>query len=678
MTDSSRVRVSIVGVVVAALFCSLVARLWFLQVNESGTIVSTINEQTLRTVRTESPRGLIFDANGHELVANRVSWVIAADPTLRGLPKRDATRAAVMGRLSELLGVSEAELTRRLEDTRRAPIEEAVLAVDVSAAVRTQIAEHAVDYPHVSVEARAVRTYPYGRLASQVLGYVGDVNPDDLKRHPDYGLNDTIGRSGVEAVYEAALRGVPASETVLTNPAGQIVGDPVRQTPGRAGYDVRLTIDAHAQSAAQQGLANGIAVARNEQWDDLKGYGFYKFRAPGGAAVVLDTTNGNVVAMASNPDYDPNESIGGFTNDQWRQLNDPAHHLPLLNRATSPYAPGSTFKLVTSFAAIASGVRSLFVPVDDNGSYKSQFASDQRVWHNAGNAVNGAIDLQRALTVSSDVYFYGVGDLLWGIWHGGNHATGDSIQSWARSFGFGRPTGFALNESAGRVPDAAWRRSFVLSQAKKGIEPYKSNAQGYIGWNPGDDINLAVGQGDTLVTPLQLADAYAAFANGGTLWQPRLAAAVLDHGHAVKSFAPHATGHVSMDAMTREQMILGFHGVVADPKGTAAAAFSTPTQFPFDQVPLLGKTGTAQVGNSKTCVRGRAPSYDVSQCKGDTSWFVGMFGGDDINHPRYVVVVMIEEAGRGGHVAAPVARQIVEAMTGLPQTPIPVLTTSKD
>lgn len=684
MTDSSRVRVSIVGVVVVALFTSLFARLWFLQVNESTTIVASIDQQTLRTVRTEAARGVIYDRAGRAIVTNAVRWVVSADPKLRQLPKDDPTRVAVLGRLSELLGVAVPELEQRLDDPRRAPVETAILAsfaVDdkKSAVVRTRLAERADDFPYVSIDALSQRAYPYRSLAAQLLGYVGQVNPDDLKRHPSYGRNDSIGKVGIEAVYEDALRGVPASETVLTNPAGQVVGDPVRSTPGRPGRDVRLTIDARIQGEAEKALAMGIAAARQQPWGDLvkAGIGNYNFRAPAGAAVVMDAQTGDVLALASNPAYDPTVSVDGFSAGEWAALNGASSGYPMVDRATSGlYAPGSTFKLVTSAAAIDSGARTLYQNVPDNGCYVSVNSSDKSQKCNAGNQVNNGVDLSRALTVSSDVYFYGVGDLLWGLWKNGDTARGNAIQRWARTFGFGARTGVAVDESTGVIPDSKWRANYVREQQRRGIEPYKSRAADYIQWNPGDNMNTAVGQGDVLVTPLQLADAYAALANGGTLWVPRLADAELQNGKPVTRFPRQVRGRVNLPPDLRQQMLQGFEGVVRNDKGTASQAFKG---FPADQI-MMGKTGTAQVGQSvKDCVRpGPGGAADVSLCKADTAWFAGMFGGRDPAKPKYVVVVMVEQAGFGGRVAAPVARQIVESVLRLPRSPFAIIATTAD
>ena len=317
----------------------------------------------------------------------------------------------------------------------------------------------------------------------------------------------------MEASYEAALRGVPVSQTVLTNPAGQVVGDPVRQTPARTGHDVRLTLDVHVQDAAEQWLQKGIDAAKTESWGDIAsaGYPNAKYRATGGSVVVLDTTNGDLIAAAFEPRLRPEHQHRRLRRGEWKFLNAKATNYPLVDRATTGlYAPGSTFKLVSSFAAITSGVRGLFEPFNDSGCYTSQFATDKKPKCNADRSGTGTVDLAAAITKSSDTYFYSVGDQLWNIWKQTSPQQGNAIQTWAHRFGFGTKTGIAISESQGRIPDATWRRNYVLEQAKKGIEPYKSNAAGYVSWNPGDNMNTAVGQGDVLVTPLQLADVYAA------------------------------------------------------------------------------------------------------------------------------------------------------------------------
>jgi len=356
---------------------------------------------------------------------------------------------------------------------------------------------------------------------------------------------------------------------------------------------------------------------------DLNPFGAYPYRATGGSVVVLDATNGDVLAAASNPDYDPNISIDGFNALEWTILNSKESHYPLVDRATSGlYAPGSTFKLVSSFAAVTAGVRGQFVGFDDSsGCYTSKYASDQKKKCNAGLSGTGAnVDLATALTRSSDTYFYSVGDELWNIC-GATNSAGNAIQQWARRFG-SAPRRGSHSPSRRTDPRRDLAAQLRVGASQEGHRALQVDAAGYINWNPGDNMNTAVGQGDVLVTPLQLADAYAAFANGGTLWQPRLADAILDGKKVVTSFGPKKRGEVAMDAGIRDQMVAGFTGAVQDQKGTAYKAFQG---FPFAQVPVMGKTGTAQVGvrvrNASTRLpRTRTPRSRTARATRRGSW----------------------------------------------------------
>ncbi len=648
-----------------ALFCSLLARLWFLQVRDSTTDVQ-INSETVRTVRTDSPRGQILDRSGAVVLAgNRLVWIVVADPTLRAADQKSALRKTLVPKIAALLGEAPAKVTHDLDSRRNGPLETVVLAEDVSPSVRTTLAERGRDYPHIALQAISERSYPFQLdFAPQVLGYTGPVTKEDLLRHPDLGRNDTIGRSGIEGVYDSQLRGTPSLVDVNVNPAGVVVGPPVHRVAGKPGHNVQLTIDSSIQKSVQQSLYAGILVARSENDEDLSKY-TVKYRAPAGSAVVLDATNGDVVAMASYPTYDNSANLGA----NYDQLASASLHYPLINRATSGlYAPGSTFKLITAQAAIETGTRGIYTTINDNGVYIANSRDKQRFASPGGGA--GTVDLQSALTRSSDVYFYGIGDALWQRWNANDLAAGYAIQNVARAFGFGAKTKVDVDEARGVVPDAKWRADFVHAQAKAGIEPYKSHEAAYKGWQPGDNILLGVGQGDLLVTPLQLADAYAAFANGGTVWRPRLVSKVIDpRDGSAREVAPQVLGKATIPADVRNAMLAGFHGVVTDSKGTAAQAFQG---FPFSQYNVNGKTGTAQVGvNKKNCVRVTAGVANFDKCIGDTSWFVGMFGGSDPQHPKYVVVVNVEQGGRGGRIAAPIARQIIEKVMRItPLTPI--------
>jgi penicillin-binding protein 2 len=288
------------------------------------------------------------------------------------------------------------------------------------------------------------------------------------------------------------------------------------------------------------------------------------------------------------------------------------------------------------------GIRSVGDYYDDQG----QVPLHGTVFHNSQNESFGPVNLQQALTVSSDAYFYTVGNEFWDVWKSGDTKRGMGLQDEARELGFGAATGFELDEASGLVTDPKWVQDFADANYKTKQEKAEHGT-----WYPFDDIFPAVGQGDLQVTPLQLANAYAAFANGSTLWHPRVEEKVVSGKKVVSSVTSTPINHVSFDATTRAAMLAGFQGAVsqANPQGTAYQAFQG---FPLDQVPVAGKTGTAQVAG-----------------KGDTSLFVGMFGGT-IAQPKYVVAVVVEQAGFGAQTAAPIARRIIASMNGLPTPPV--------
>lgn len=640
--NDQRVRVAIVGVVVIALFSALLGRLWFLQVGNSQASVAVIAQNTLRAIQQESPRGLILDASGRVLVEDRIAWAIEVDRRLAG-----AERAAVVDRLASLLHFPRSEILLRLNDPRQSPFEPAVVAVGVEVPdpVRVAILERQEQYPHVSVQIIPYRYYPQGTLAAHVLGYVGRItSPAEAKLHPGYEDNDTIGRAGVEATYDAYLHGVSRREKVAVDPAGRVVGDPMLVAAGHPGDNVQLTIDSRVQKIAEESLKQGITLARTQQNKNVAKLRLENYKAPGGAVVVLDANTGGVVAMASSPTYAPSEFVGGITQSQYESLNAPPARL--LNRATQGlYAVGSTFKLVSALAAVQYGYRGEFTTIQDAGSILVQ---GQR-FKNANGESHGSVDLRKAITVSSDVYFYTFGNQMWDAWRAGDPSRGYAIQHVAREFGFGQKTGIPLDESIGRVPDAKWKAQFAKQLYPKGSQALAQNSA----WNPGDDIELAVGQGDLVATPLQLADAYAAFANGGTLWQPQIVSRIVDPvTHKVKVMAPRARRHIAMDPALRSALMDGFVGAVSNKLGTAYPAFQG---FPLAQYPVAGKTGTAEVVMNK--------AGDIS----DTSVFVAMVPA---NQPKYVVVSLIEQAGFGAAISAPVVRRVIEGLEGLPLSTI--------
>ena len=641
MSDNSRVRVSIVGVVVVALFSTLLVRLWFLQSGpESNLSVQAVVDST-RVIQTESPRGQIRDRNGRVLVKDTASWAVTVD---RDLPK--ATAAKVLGQLAEQLSIPPKDLTEQYSSLRQSPLKPAIVALDVSQDNRLAILQDPQDYPGVHVMQLTVRNYPFGDLASQVLGYVGEVPKEDLARLKKRGYEpgDDIGNAGAEAAFERVLRGKPRRETIEVDPAGRQVGGAGAVDRGRAGNDVWLTIDANVQRAAETSLSEGILSARRLQDVTVKDLRYDTLKAPAGAAIVLDARDGSVVAQASYPTYPLSWWVGGISRAHYADLTqNPFIDKPLINRATQgTYAPGSTFKLVTSLAMTKYGIRSVGDYFDDQGKVRL----DGTDFHNAGDESFGPVNLEQALTVSSDAYFYTVGDDFWHVWKHGEKARGMGIQTQARELGFGAATGFELDEAQGRVADPAWKKAFANANYKTTASKHDHGT-----WYPFDDIFPAVGQGDLVATPLQLANAYAAFANNGTLWHPRLEKKVTTaDGKPIKTIRSTAIRHLSFDPTTRAAMLAGFEGAVSQPKGTAYDAFQG---FPFDKVAVAGKTGTAQVAG-----------------KGDTSLFAAMFPA---NNPTYVVFVVVEQGGFGAQTAAPIAKRIIERMNNLPAPPVVAL-----
>jgi penicillin-binding protein 2 len=642
MSDNSRVRVSIVGVVIVALFASLLARLWFLQMGPDqslGNIVSTLGT---RVIQTDSPRGEILDRNGRILAQDVASWAVTVD---RNMPNKTVNR--LLGSLAEVLGVPEKTLRANYDSVRQSPLQPAVVDLNVPLPKQLAIREHSEDYPGVNVVELTVRKYPYDGLASQVLGYLGEVDALDPKQYKQlqkqgYQPGDLIGRDGVEAAYESVLRGKPTREVVQVDPTGKQVGPPVSVRPGQVGNNVKLTIDIDWQRAAEQSLAEGIAAARTSQ-DPSVTTSYKTLAATGGAVVVLNVHDGSVLAMASYPTYPLSWWIGGISTDHFALLSNPAAQNPLLNRATSgQYAPGSTFKLVPAIALNQYGVLGAGQYIYDGGSINLEGT----VFHNDNGAVNRGVNLQRALTVSSDVYFYNAGNEFWKIWKlDPNRGLG--IQHVAAGLGFGKPTGIELNEASGRIPDPTWKTAFANANYKTQADRDANSI-----WYPGDNILAAVGQGDDFVTPLQLADAYSTFANAalnngtGTLWTPHVAEEVVDPvtKKVVRFIRPRSRGTITIDPYTYSQIAAGFSGAVHDPAGTAYDAF----RGLFANV--AGKTGTAQVPG-----------------KGPTSLFASYFPADN---PQYAVVAVVEQGGHGAETAAPIVRHVIEAMTGLAPTQI--------
>ncbi len=634
--ESLRLRLSFLALLALLAFGALVARLWFLQVLSSEEFENQAAANTVRVLYEPAPRGRIFDRSGNVLVDNRESLVVTVDRFTfdtefdedgqEALVLRLATEISRAGRLTKVFEINDA-----LSDSRFGPLDSVPVADDVTENFEIILAERADEFPGVSTNLRSVRTYPYGDLGAHILGYVSLLSEEQYELVADspktYRRNDEIGQTGIEASFESVLRGVPG----FTRLEVDNVGDPVRvieQVDPVAGADVHLTLDIDIQAMAEKELLAGLAEARQQEQDDPEAL---PFKAPGGAMVVLDPNGAEVLAMASFPTYSPSEFVSGFSDDRWAELQDPNNHQPLHNRALAGiYPPGSTFKLFTAYAALNSGVigprgvldtRTLY---EDAGVYVVPSCEEEVIasctFKNAEEAIYGPVDLPRAITVSSDVYFYYLGDTM----DRADRFDREGIQRAAVLFGFGAQSGIALpGEGVGRVPSP--------SAAEAAGEP----------WRTGDSIVLAIGQGVLGATPLQLANGYAAFANGGTLYAPKMVDRIENPvtGEVVQAFADRVLNQVYLPDSIRTPILQGLLGVTSELEGTAFFAFAG---FPHEEWAVAGKTGTAEVVG-----------------KADNSLFAA-FGPNP--NPEYVVVAIMEESGFGASVAAPAVRRVLEPL----------------
>ena len=630
-SDSPHLRLGILGIVVLSLFGALFARLWILQVMDAAEYRTAVEANSIREVQEDAPRGRILDRTGRVIVDNEVARVVTVNPF--ELDETDDHDGIVLRLARELtragVPTKVADIEERLADPQFSRFDPVPVAVGVPEELEVYLAERADEFPSVEVSREWVRSYPYGRLAAHVVGYVGRINDEELAEAEAEGPEDKpylpsseIGKSGIELVYEDQLRGTPGVRTIEVD----VENEPVRtveSTPPVRGNDVQLAIDIDVQLKAETALREQLEFARGGGGEN---------RAPAGSVVALDPRNGDVLAMASYPDYDPTEFVNGISSRRFAEIqgDDPVRN-PLINRAIQGrYAPGSTFKLVTGYAALTDGVIGPADVVADPGFYKIEGCSGQGCTKkNAGENPHGNVDMAEALTVSSNVYFYRLGDRYWID----RETHGDGIQRAARLFGFDEVTGVELPfEASGTIPDP---------------DDYES-------WGSGDNVNLAIGQGYVTVTTLQLANAYATLAEEGTRYEPRIVLRVLGPmddprvpGPVVLENEPVVAEKIPMPAEVWDPIHRGLLGVAssASPRGTAYTTFQG---FDLESFAITSKTGTATVAK-----------------KADTSVFAA-YGPDA--EPSMVVTAILEESGYGGEAAAPVTRRIFEQASGQPDS----------
>jgi penicillin-binding protein 2 len=632
--ERSTARLKTLAILVALMFAALTTRLWFLQVLDSASATAQIRDQSVRIVHTDAVRGNILDDRGRPLVGNRVSLEVRVTKD-----QLSANAEEELLRLSEVLGIPVKDIRAGLDDKRYFDYQPKPVAFDVDENIADYLGEHNRDFPGVEVVQASVREYPQNTMAAHELGWVGQIDAQELEApaFEHYGPNDLVGKSGLEQIYERYLRGKKGLEKYLVNSSSQVIRSLGSQDP-TPGNNVVLSLDIDAQRIAERALVQGIERTRAtyDGSQDPPGY----LKGTSGAVIVMDPSTGAVKALASWPSFDPSWFVRGISAKQAAYLFTSASS-PTVNRATQlTYAPGSTFKPFIALSAVQNGVANLgsYYPCPPEYVYPGDTTT---VFHNWSTANLGSISIANALKISCDTVFYGFGADYYDRWKANQFADGAlALQHDLRQFGFGKVTGLDLpSETTGLIPDPGWKETFAADN------PELFNPGEEV-WLPGDYIQMAIGQGYVTVTPMQLATAYAAIANGGKLCQPHLVDRIeRPDGTLARRVSGHCGQHELPYTQAEIDYIKNALATVTQSGGTAGLAFSG---FPLSTYPVAGKTGTAQ----------RPPFQD-------TSWFAAIVPASD---PQYVVVAMVEQGGHGSTSAAPIVRQVIEGLLGIQET----------
>ncbi len=620
-------RVAVLGGMALVLFGIVLFRLWYLQVLSGDQYVQLANNNRVRDVAIQAPRGDIVDRHGTVIVTSRQATAVQIDRSR--FPAGGPARTRELASLGRLLGMAPGDIRKTLASKVNVPYANVTIKTDAGERVLVSLAERGIQYPGVHVAPVYLRGYPLKALAAQVLGTVGPINSAELAlpRFRNVAKTAVIGQAGVEWSYDTYLRGRDGAKRVQVDALGRPRGGALVETPPIPGHQLKLTIDLGLQKEGQSALARGISLAQ------ANGHA-----ADAGAFVALDPTNGEVLAMGSAPTYDPTVFTHPQTTAQYNRLFGPQNGSPLLDRAIQGlYPTGSTFKPITAIAALQRGIISADAPFVDAGCIT--VGRLHQKFCNSGSVANGTLSgLADALRVSSDVYFYTIGE-------NANPLPGEVIQTWARKLGLGAPTGVDLpGEQGGLIPDAAWRAQAnaaeLACRAKYHVAGCAISGDPSHVWTTGDNINFAVGQGDLQATPLQMAVAYSALFNGGTVVRPHLALAVDDtQGRLIQRIPQSGARHVDFDPANQQVIANGLHMATSQPGGTSYDVFGS-----FPRV-VYGKTGTAQHGNQD-----------------DQSWYVA-YAPDPV---RPIVIAMtIEKGGFGDEAAAPAVRLMLSKWFGI-------------
>jgi penicillin-binding protein 2 len=656
-----RLRLIVVQALVLSLFATLFVRSWYLQVFDGESYQAQAAEQSIREVVVQPARGLIVDDMGRPLVASRTSWVVTVDRTLLG-KLAEEEQARLLKRVARVVDGSVEDMEARLllcgqpgsiagTCWNGSPYQPVPVAEDIPQQVAVEIMEQGEDFPAVLVEEQSVRAYPspYGINAAHLLGYLSPITEEELdeaEKSDDTSVHgaSVVGRAGVEKQYDQFLRGHPGYKRVAVDSMGRVLGTQ-GQTPGRVGDTLVTSIDARVQSVVERQLQSTIRTAR-ATLDTVTGR---NYEADSGAAVVLDATNGRVVAAAGMPTYDPEVWVGGISSKALNRLYSEKAGTPLLFRATQgQFAPGSTWKPFMTAGALSHGYDR-----DARLDCSSAFQVGNRAFKNYESGAYGFIGFDKALQVSCNTFFYRIGYDYWQRLGSDvdDVDARDPLVKTAKMFGFGSETGIDIpGEAPGRIADRKWKRAYYESNKDYYCKIGKEDGSDFLhvfarefciegfAYRAGDAVNFSIGQGDTIVTPLQLARAYAALSNGGTLWEPRVATAVVDpQGEVVKRIKPKKASRVKVSRADLRFIDTALQGTSRD-GGTMGWRL---IDFPLDKVKIRSKTGSAEVYGKQS-----------------TSWVASY-------DEQYVVVMMVSQGGTGSGTSGPAIRKIWEALYGV-------------
>jgi penicillin-binding protein 2 len=630
LTPQTALRVAILAFLALGVFALLFLRLWALQVLSGDRYLAQANDNRVRTVRVEAPRGPVLDENGRLLVTNVPGTRVELWPA--DLPKSWPAQRKELRALAYVTGVTVKDMLAQLRLHSQDPLTPIVVQNGLHRDQIDYLREHGAEFPGVRLQNSYLRKYPYQSLAAQVLGYVGQISPTEYKALKPKGYNqtDAIGQAGVESTYDTYLRGKDGKAQLTVDSLGRPKGPAVLQTQFTPGEALRLTLDIRLQRAAEQALREGVHLAKVS--------GIEGQHADGGAIVAMNPQNGAILAMASYPTYKPSIFVGRKDAKKLAPVFGPKAVLanfPGLNRAIDvAYPPGSTFKPVTALAAMQ---EHLLTPTESIHCTPT-FKAYGQPFNNWTPLIDQWIDLPTALAMSCDTYFYELGKRFYLL----KQDRGHPLQGWANRFGLGEKTGIDIGpEVAGLMPTPEWRCTHY------GGPP----CAGYVDriWKPGYSIQMAIGQGQMLVTPLQMTRFYAMIANGGKLVTPHLADDVELTGNngkrarTLRRFGAQPAEPTGVDPTALRYVQLGLEEATHASIGTGSGVFGN---FPVD---IAGKTGSAELNVP-------LPGYQYPQNL-TQSWFCG-YGPFDA--PTIVVCAVIENGGHGGTAAAPAALRVFE------------------